>query len=242
MQTHGKISDEVKVDAALSPRSLATTNATGEYFSLEEYSRAMFLTEAHEIADTKTVVSQVMQAQDAAGTGAKALTNAAATITAPTKATAAKITCVSVLDTEAITINGQTFTCETTDPDAAAGEFDAGGSDGATATNLAAVINSLLPKVKAEVNSNVVTLTSREPGEETITIADAAATMTPAVLRAQSYIEVEPSFLDLANGFTHVAIKVTTDATIVAGATLLRAPGRFSPVQAVAASKEDVSA
>lgn len=236
-----KISDKVKLDTALSPRSLASTNATGQYHPMKDYERAAFVFSAKDMADAKTVVAQVYQATDAEGTSAKVITNAAATITCPAGVTSATVTATAVTDGDVITINDQVFTCEDTDPDIDEGQFDSGADDTAAMANLATAINHLLPDLYATSSLGVLTVKARERGEATVTIADATGTMVPAALEAIGYIEIEPSFLDLDGGFTHVALKLTTNATIVVAADLLRQGGRYSPVQQVGASKEDVS-
>lgn len=238
---NAKLEEQVKVDVGVTPTSLASTSKTGAFYAMAQWARALFVVEVAAVADTKTIVAQVRQATDGDGTDPKDITNAAVTITSPTKASEVTVTATTIIDEDLITINGTVFTCEDTTPDAALGQFDSGATDTDAIANLAAVVNSLLPKVKATASTNVLTLRARAPGEQTITITDAESTMVPAVVKALAYIEVEHRFLDHNNGFDHVAIKLTTDATIVAGATLVRGHGRFSPEQFVAASKSDVS-
>jgi propanediol dehydratase small subunit len=89
--------------------------------------------------------------------------------------------------------------------------------------------------VDASAALAIVTLTAYNSEGVTITIADAAATITPATTQAQAYVEVDAGSLDLANGFEYLAVKVTTTATTVVGVALIRGDGRFEPVQAVGA-------
>ncbi|MDK1019553.1 MAG: hypothetical protein QGD89_09160 [Actinomycetota bacterium] len=238
---NAKLEEQVKVDVGVTPTSLATTNKTGAFYAMANWARALFVVEAAAIADGQTVVAQVLQAKDGDGGSEKVITNAAATITSPTKATEVTVTATTVVDGNLITVNGQIFTCDDSSPDSALGQFDSGANDTDAMANLAVVVNLLLPKVKATSASTVLTLRARDPGEETISISDETGTMVPAVIKALAYIEVEHRFLDHDNGFDHVAIKLTTDDTIVAGATLIRGNGRFDPTQYVAASKSDVS-
>jgi len=240
-----KLEESVKVDVALKPVSLASGTSTGAYFPMKKWGRAIFVVTAAAMAKAKTVAAQVMQATDALGTGAKVITNALATIVSPTKATEVTVTATTVVDGNVITIASlkrtQIFTCEDTTPDASAGEFASGADDTAAMANLATVINLLMPELRAVGAVNVLTLTSREPGEQVISVSAETGTMVPAVVEAVAYVEVEEGFLDHENDFDHVAIKVTTDATIVVGADCVRGEGKFSPTQAVAAAKSDVS-
>lgn len=225
----GKLIDQIHVDLAVLPKSLATASETGAYFSMAGFGKAVFLFTAATIAATKTVVAQVMKAKDAAGGSAAELAGATATITANTAVKKALLTANTIADGDSVvTINGVTFTCEDTTPDIDAGEFGSGDNDTEACANLAAAINHLLgDTVLAEASTTTVILTAKEPGEATITITDADATIVPSTLEAQGKIEVD--LADLAPDFTHLALKLTTDATIVVSATLLRSEGRYSP-------------
>ena len=242
-QTHGKFVEHNKVDLGMAPTSLASTAKTGPYYSMANYTKAAFLVMVAAIADTKTVIAQVLQASDAAATGAKVITGAVATITSPLLASKILITTTTVIDTNVITVtttrNGiasvQIFTCEDTTPVAADGEFASGANDTAAMVNLAAVINSLLPDCLAVPSTNTITITSRDPGRVVIGITAATGTMVPSIVECAAYVEIEDTWLDDDNDFDHVAIRVTTDATIVCSSTLVRAGGRYSPDQAVAA-------
>ncbi len=225
----GKVIDQMQVDLAVLPKSLATTSETGAFFSMAGFGKAVFLFAAATIADTKTVVAQVRKAKTAAGGSADDLAGAALTITANTAVKKALLTANTIADEDSVvTINGVTFSCEDTTPDIDAGEFDSGANDTAACVNLAAAINHLLGDTLLAVPSTTtVILTAKEPGETTITIEDAHATIVPSTLEAQGKIEVD--LADLEPDFTHLALKLTTDATIVVSATLLRSEGRYSP-------------
>lgn len=243
MKNSKLLSEAIKIDIALTSASLNGAG-TGAYYKMDKYGKALFVWEVGAMAAAVTSVGQVMQAKDAAGTDAKVITNNAATITANTGVAAATLTLATVLAGDTVTINGLTFTA------AAAADlpnriFSQAGDDTADAASLAAAINHAtagVPGITAASNLGVVTLTVDEPGETTITITDAAATITPATLRAIGYVECDASFLDDVNGFTHVALRVTNSAATQTGAILLRGQGRFSPVQKVAAAKTNVSA
>ncbi len=93
------LSEINKVDIAIVPASINGAS-TGPYYNLGLRNKALFVWETGAMAAGVTSVGQVMQAQDAAGTGAKVVTNNAATITANTKAAALTITCATVVATD----------------------------------------------------------------------------------------------------------------------------------------------
>ena len=243
MKNNKLLSEAVKVDIGLTSQSLNGAG-TGPYYSMKNYGKALFVVELGAMAAGVTSALQVMQARDAGGAGAKAVTNNLATIDANIHVAAATLTVAAVQVGDKVTVNGLTFT------GAAAADlpnrvFLAKPADNAaTATSLAAAINHAIagvPGVTATSNQAVVTLTATEPGEADITINAADATITPATLRAIGFVECDASFLDNRNGFTHVALRVTNSAATQTGAVLLRGQGRFSPVHRVAAAKVDIN-
>lgn len=231
-------SEAVKYDLAVRPASLATTSATSLYFDMRHHRRAVALFTAGQAAAAATIACQLREAQDAAGTGAQDLSGALATITANTSATKVTLTLATVLAADAVTINGITFTAHATTTTASSRQFSISGADGADATELASVINNAtygVPGVTASVNSATITLISTIPGDTLISITNAASTITAATMEAVGYVEIEKG--SLSDGYTHVAVKLTTSGTVIAGATLLRSEPLFPVDQAVAASK-----
>lgn len=236
-------SEAVKYDVAVAPASLVTTDATGRYFDMRQHRRAVVVFSAADMAATNTVICQVREAKDAAGTDAADLTGATATITANSRANIVTLTLATVLNTEAVTINGLVFTAHTNTTTKATRTFSISGDDTADAVELGACINDAtygVPGVTATPAAAVVTLTSTVPGNTTITIGSPAATITPATVEAIGYIELQHG--DLDPGFTHVAVKLTSAGTIVTGATLLRSEPVAGTSQAVAASKVQAAA
>ena len=236
------LSEINKVDIAIVPASINNVS-TGPYYNLGLRNKALFVWETGAMAAGVTSVAQVMQAQDAAGTGAKPVTNNAATITANTKVAAATLTVDTVVATNKVTVNGLVFEAAA-NADLAKRKFAVGAADADCATSLAAAINHAtagVPGVTASANAAVVTLTVDEPGEMTITITDATAVrIVPATLRAIGYVECDTAFLD--EGFNYVALKVTNSAAALTGAVLVRGENRYSPLtNQVAAAKVDVA-
>ena len=232
------LSEINKVDIAIVPASINGAS-TGTYYNLGLRNKALFVWETGAMNAGVTSDGQVMQAKDAAGTDAEAVTSNAATITANTKVAAATLTVNTVAVTNKVTINGLTFEAAAT-ADLANRKFAAGADDAGSATNLAAAINHAtagVPGVTASANAAVVTLTVDEPGEMTITITDATAVrIVPATLRAIGYIECDTAYLK--DGFNYVALRVTNSAATLTGAILVRGENRYSPLtNQVAAAK-----
>jgi hypothetical protein len=247
MLTQGKITEHVKVDVGVEPISLATTNDTGGYHPMSGYKKAIFVFTAAAMAKTKTVVAQIMEATNAAAGSAAALASAAATITANTLVTKALLTANTIVDaTSTVTLTAtmpdgttsvQLYVCEDTTPDIDAGEFASGANDTAACVELAAVINNMQGDyILATASGATVILTAAQPGDAVITITLEDSTIVASTLEAIGYVEIDAA--QLTATFTHIALKLTTDATIVVGATLLRASksrGKANPGQMVAA-------
>lgn len=234
----GRLLEENKIDVALKPTSLATTNATGSYFNLVGYGKALFACSAAAIAATKTVVWQVMEAKSGIAGGAQALTALTATITANTAVKSATVAASTVIATDALVINdgtkSQSYLCKTSGAVAASGEFNVGVSDTLTMDNLVTAIHTCQPGLYAVNTTGTVLVVARDPGNRKITITTDDTTLTIATVDALALIEVDAG--QLTSTYTHVAIRATTDATIVCSAMLVRAPARISLPQFVAAT------
>jgi hypothetical protein len=234
-----RISDYNKIDIGLVPSNLNGAG-TGEYFPMRNSRKALFVVSIGAMAVGATSVIQVMQAQDAAGTGAKVVTNNAATITANTRVAAATFTAAACAPADTAIVNGVTFTGGAAENSANRIFLADAADNNATAASLAAVINAHLPQVRAAANAAVVTVTSRDPGNVTVTVTGTAVRLIAATVRAVGYVECDVGYLDEVNGFGHVAVRVTNSAAMQTGAALLRGENRYSLPQTVAAGKADV--
>ncbi len=227
----------VKIDIGLVAQALNNSNKTGKYFGMQLFQKIIFILIGGAMAAEKTTKLEILQAKDSAGTGAKAVSDAATTITANTKVTGATLTLASVLNTQAVTINGLVFTGHTDTTDKTKRQFSIATSDTAAAAELVKCINDEangVQGVTAISALGVVTLATTD-GATTITITDPAATITTATTEAQAFVEVDVGSLDLAGGFEFVAAKVTTTANSVIAVEAVRGDGRFEPVQSVGA-------
>jgi hypothetical protein len=218
-----------KMDIGLVSQAINNTNVTGKYFGLQMFRKALFALIGGAMAATTTTKLEILQAKDAAGTDAKAIADASATITANELATEATVALVAAAATDKVTVNGVIFTMAAA-TDAAKKEF-------ADAAGLVTCIKAAVDGVTASADGTTVTVESANPGEKTVTVVgeNVAGTVTVATTKAQGYVEVDAGSLDLAGGFEYVAVKVTTTANTVAGVVLLRGDGRFEPDQAVGA-------
>ena len=240
------VAEKVKIANAMVPVSVNGASTTHKFFPMNAYHRVCFhvIGAAASIADAVTMILQTMQATDAAGTGAKVITNNAATATVPAKVIAANVTLLNAVVGSAITINGLTFTGAAA-TDATKREFIASGNDAADCTALISCINHAVYGVPgvtaAEGAGDSIDLTVSEPGETTITITDAAAVFTPIATALEAIVEVDASNLDIAGGFDHIGCLVTTGAAITCSTTAIFDP-RYSPGQQVAAEKYDCEA
>lgn len=235
-----KLSDNLKIDIGVVASSIASTYVTGAYYRMDNFRKALFTINAAVMAATKTVVAQVYQATNAAAGSAKVITKATCTITANSKAKGVTLTPRSATSGDSVIINGLTFTGASATT-LANREWIATGNDAADATALCACINDAtygVPGVLATLSTDVVILTATEPGDASITIGTiVGGTITASTNRADGFIEIDASDLDTANGFNHVALRLTTDATIVCGSSLIRGGERYTPTQYVGASE-----
>jgi len=233
-----KIFEEKKIDIGLPPVSMASTNDTGEYFCLADYRKAIAILQVGPMAITKTALLEVYQATNAAGGSAALLAGATATITANVLVGSMTLALATTLNTHTVVINDLTFTAHTDTTTLATRTFSISGDDTADAVALALCINDAtygVPGVTAAAVTGTITLTSTIPGAKTISAAQGVgATITCATLFAEAYVEVDA--LSLTDTFTHIACKVTTDATILVGATLLRGGQKVGITQKVGAS------
>ena len=240
------VAEKVKIANAMLPVSVNDASTTHKYFPMNSYHRVAFhvIGCAASIADARTMILQTMQATNAAGTGAKVITNNAATATVPVKVIAANVTLLDAVVGSVITINGLTFTGAAA-TDATKREFAAGGNDAADVLALVSCINDAtygVPGVTAADGAgNSIDLTVDEPGETTITISDESAVFTPIATALEAIVEVDASNLDIAGGFDHIVCLVTTNSAMTCSNTAIFDP-RYSPGQKVAAEKYDCEA
>ncbi len=230
---NAKLSEISKFDIGLVPQTLNNSNATGAYYPMRDFRRALARLDAGAMAVSKSTKIELLQAQDAAGTGAKPLVPAVeSTISANASVVELTIALATVLAAEAVTINGVTFTAHATVTSPASREFKIDGNDTADAAALAGLINNStygVAGVTASASSGTITLKSTRPGETLFSASSAASTFTIATTKHETLIECSHFDLDHENGFDWVACKVTTTGNTPVSATL----ARYEPREAI---------
>jgi len=226
-----ELDEQLKVDIGLVSQALNNTNATGKYYDMAEYRRAIAILSGGAMAATKTTALQIMEATDGDGTGAQAISGKLATITANTLVTECTVSLGSAAITDVVTINGIAFTMAA-GTDATAREF-------ADDDGLATCVNDEtygVSGVSATATGDVATLVADPKGDAVITVSktENAGTITLATTKAQAYVELEA--MDLTADFTHIACKVTTTANSNVAVVLLRGSARKPITQKVGAS------
>jgi hypothetical protein len=237
-----KFYDEEKIDVGIGPVAVNTTKYS-QYLKLSEGRRIAFAFNIGAMAASATVAGQVYQATDSAGTGSKVVTNATCTITANTKVKEATVTLATCTAAETVVINGLTFTAHASTTTVADREFSIGGDDTADAAALVTCINDAtygVPGVFASSALGVVTLRATEPGDQYITVVG-DTNATAATVMADALIEIEADMLDTANSFDHVALLLTTSASMNCSAFAIRGRNRYTPVQYLGAYKTNVA-
>ncbi|MBA7525117.1 hypothetical protein ES705_17266 [subsurface metagenome] len=219
-----RLYEDIKVDCALEPQSLISTNATGKYFNMAGFREALFVLNVGNITAGGSSAIQVMEAKNERAGSAQNLASFVATIAANVRVQKLTITCVGgeAEDILVLTVGGvaYTFTGKAAE-DLNNQEWIAGGDDSADATSIVACINyTLAGKVFAENTAGVITLTA-EDGYYLESISETGAFTTFATLAAIAYVFLEG--LDLSAGYTFISAKVTTASnTGICGATLYR--------------------
>ncbi len=108
-----------------------------------------------------------------------------------TEVTEQTLTLATVLATEAVTINGLTFTAHASATTPADREFKIDGDDAADAAELKTLINDPVygvPGVTATGSTATITLTADDLDNTTVTVTDAASTITAAVTGGNAWV------------------------------------------------------
>ena len=240
------ISQRYKIDLGLVSTSVSNTAATGSYFDMAGFRKALAICTDGASAVNKTTQIEWIQASDLAGTGAKPVKQSnistgteskavsVAAATGFTGATECTLTLGTMLNGTSVTINGLVFTAHTDKTTANLRQFKIDGDDSADAAALAGLINDAtygVPGVTATADSAVITLKATSPGETLITISTtlAATTCVPAITKQILYSEIDIDDLDIAGGFQYVAPKVTKTGNGYVSVVVVREVGDYGP-------------
>jgi len=227
------ISDRVGHYEGMYPQSLATANATGDYYAYTKHNTWVCNIGSTTLA--ATVKLDILQATDADGTDVKAITDQDGSSTATATYTAgARSTELSML-MDTIT-NGKTIILQTPfDPEAItytkAAAYSLADKEFLTNADFILLVAAHQPSLVSAVidgTHNSIKLAKPERGgyiTETGTNEVAALVTTP--VSGQLRISVASDAFDAANGFLYAAPKVTTVGTAICSVTLEREENRM---------------
>ena len=232
---------------SLLPQALAIApgGIVGWFVRMGECAKIIFVVVIDTLADGEAAVCTVVEATDAAGTAAQNIATATATATAGTAVSRVQLTmnAPAIGNAVTVTVNGvaHLFTAAGAE-NLVTHAFNQSAGDNATATSLAACINSVLygiAELTAVAAGPTVVLTVDETGAYTITVATATPlVIIPVTLECVVLVEVDGTAL--TNGFSHVAIRVAGPVTAHAGCIAELGDLRFAPpTQPVAAQDTD---
>jgi len=105
-----RLIENMHIAIPINATSLNNTNTTGQYIATQHLHRAVFVLDGGAAAATKTWKLEILEATDADGTGAAAVSSVTATGTANTKVKACTVATGSVANTDVVTVNGTAFT------------------------------------------------------------------------------------------------------------------------------------
>lgn len=237
-----RLYDIGKLDPILSSQSVASTTVTGEYHSVANYRTIAIIVSTGVMATGNTVTLQLTQAKDHDGLDVKNITGVVGAINANTGVEGCTITLSGTTAGETVVINGLTFTAHATTTTVSNREFSIAGSDTTDATNLVTCLTDPdygLIDINVDRTANVITLEPVDESGVTLTVVG-DTNITVATILASGYCEISTDLLDGINGFTHVGISVTTNATIVIGGFCARLRARYTPKHNYAATYLEV--
>lgn len=245
------LGEKAKMDNGFGPLSIAAVLST-PYFDMSQYGKAAFVVETGVMAAGVTAVCAVWESD---GVTPQALDIGTAAVPAPVTCTITANTLASVVNLnivsaaggvhvagQTVTINGLVFTAAAADVPTTR-TYAVGATGAASAAALLAKINSTnanigVPGVTATLAvvgaDEVIALQATDPGERAITAVASAATTVVSTVRSIAVLEVDASYL--TNGYSTLACRVTPSAACITNVGVIRSAGRYTPVQALAAS------
>jgi hypothetical protein len=242
MGTKQRVIDDIKIDNALAPISLVSTNATSPYFNMARTERACFVCTYAQLATTGTVKLEVFRAADIIGTSTVLIATATQT-TGATEIThlaaIKKITLATFIATATITVVAYynnaafyslTYTAHATTTTIASRQFSIAGADTADAVEFCKCANDASYGTPGIYWFNTAGAITGQALDEniTFTITCSVDDGTDTRVVPQGYLIVEVDKTTVSSALNWVAAKVTTTATVVCGVTLLRHM-RYSP-------------
>jgi hypothetical protein len=202
------IYDLMRPMPGLVPQSLASTNATGQYYLIQGIDRVAAYLVTGAMATGNTVKVELLQATSYAGGSAKVLASGSNyTITANTSIMGkCLLTYGTPTGGDNLVINTLTYSYNAT-PDVTQRRFS-------TAANLITAINDPtygVPGVIAVANGGNVDIISNGAAVS----VTGSTNITASTTQAMAIVDCPTTLLDSANSFAYVAVKVTTTGTIL---------------------------
>lgn len=227
-----RIIEELKPCVALMPQSIATTNKTGNYMKAAK--RNLFLVNIGTTTDAATIALQVLQGTSVVPAASKDVTGATCTATMCTNISKLDIESNGATNGKVAIINGVTYT--------KAAAYSLANKEFVTIADLILLINgwqsdTLYAYAGA---ANHLFVTGRNPGYTAITYTgdtEGAGKLIPLPYESFAWVDVDCGALDLAGGYDHIALKVTTVGTAICGAMLLQS-GEYLPIVSAAAGEK----
>jgi hypothetical protein len=213
-------SEKNKIVTCLAPVSLATTNATGQYFRAGELNTVIGSVAAvGTVAGNETAVFLIFKATDGIGTGGVTTTSITKTITAATKAQGLSVLVNAPANGKYVTIHGNTYT--------KAAAYSLANKEFSDITEFITLVNAVDEDLYAvAIDGTHAGVYARDPNMVELTdSANAAgweaAKLFSTTISAQAILEFKQSDLGVNASnvpYTHFAVKCTTTATIVCSA------------------------
>lgn len=251
-----RLNKEIKVDAAIFPAAVSSNGSTSQYFSMKDYSKAMFIwtVTLASAGLTTTSTGTVYQAKDgSANTSAAGLASSTAILTASPKYNKIIVSADITTSAEGTTITLTSYDMYGTALTAAvftgtangttAAETISGGFTVATAggtavasvvcTYLATTVNEADIGVYASATATAVTFRSLDGGD-TVFLFTASNTTLYTITNAyvQGMIEVDAGKMTSSSAFTHLALNVVNESAYYTSAIIIRGgtkrKGRFN--------------
>ena len=247
MGTKRRLQDEVKVDCAIVPQSLGVATATGLYYSMKLWNRALVVANHGPIATTATVKLEVFQAKDEWGTGSVLLAGATTTTLGTTtkRGAVVSITLATMLAATTVVVTpyvdgtaktALTYTAHASTTTLANREFNiGGGTDTLDGDELVKCLNDSTYGVPGGFAINAAGVVTLYPTDD-ISIFNIASTPDDGtglktVPQGTLVVEVNRAALTWASGFGWICAKITNAVTLcLVSATLIR-QGRYNPTQ-----------
>ena len=205
-----KIFESHRIISPLSVTSINNSNTAGSYAYIKRATAILAVLSTGAMAATKTVKLEILQAKDALGTDAEAL-SANALITANTKVKKATVALASTDAGDTVTVTSYANDEELSTETFTQGEATSVATKVfSNAAGLVSCINGHIEGVIASASSTNVIVTANEGHTATIASTGVGGAITVATNEALAVVEINSG--SLSDGFNYIAPKVTTTA------------------------------